>query len=392
LVRNHAKGVVCLAALLCLGSPLSARAKGLASSGPGTTGAEFLRIPIGARPAGMAEAFTGLSDDVHALAYNPSGIAFLARQELGMLYDAYAPGVNHAWTGYVHPLRFGTYGLAVNVVNVAPFDSYSLYDQQTGQTSAMDAAFQFSYGLRISDTWAVGGSGKYINSRLHTTNASAVAGDLGTLWVPARGVRLGAALLNLSNGLRYVSETTPLPITARLGASWTPYDPRDFLHYFTLSMDGVQTRGQSPKFSGGVELWYQGVMALRLGGRSDPGAGAGYTAGVGLYVLRDPHKPCEFGFDYSFMDSGNFAQTHQATLVLKFGKTLREERRGTVIEWRRARDQAAPVRQREKRDRQSEKERARRVPQAPAPAPEKVQPVKESEMILSPDYKKWVRP
>ena len=385
MVRNHVKGVVCLAALLCLGRPLPAQADSLAGSGPGTTGADFLLIPVGAHPTGLAGAFTGFADDVHALAYNPAGIAFLSRQELGMVYDAYAPGVNHAWTGYIHPLRFGTYGLAVNALSVEPFDSYSNSDQTTAQTSAADSAYQLSYGLRLSDTWAVGGSGKYITSRLNTTNAATVAADVSTLWIPMTGVRLGAAMLNLGNGLQYISETAPLPITARLGASWTPYDPRDFLHYFTLTMDGVETRGQTLAVSGGVELWYSGVMAIRLGGRSDSGGGPGYTVGMGLYLFRDEHKPCELGFDYAFMDSGDFAQTHRVSIVLKFGKTLREERRGTLVEWRRARDQAAPLRQRGF-------ERMRQAPTTRAPGPESPQSLPDSEMILSPDYMKWIHP
>ncbi|MBI5240468.1 MAG: PorV/PorQ family protein [Elusimicrobia bacterium] len=389
---QRAKVAVFSALFLCLGGSLPVRAGSFAGKGEGTTSADFLRLPVGARPSGMAEAFTGVADDVHALAYNPAGIAFLARQELGLVHDSYAPGINHEWLGYVHPLRFGTYGLAMNVFLVDPFDSYSQFDTFENQTSAMDAALQFSYGLRISDSWAVGGSGKYITSRLNTTKASTVAGDLGTLWAPTRGVRLGASVFHLGNGLRYVSETSPLPITTRLGASWTPYDPRDFMHYFTLALDGVQVQGHGVQVSGAIELWYQGIMALRLGSRSDAGAGTGYTGGVGLYVFRDPHRPCEVGFDYSFTDAGDFAQTHRASVVLKFGQTLREERRGTVIEWRRARDQAAPVRQREERKREREKERARLAPQSSAPEPEKYQPVKESEMILSPDYKKWVRP
>ncbi|MDD5629605.1 MAG: PorV/PorQ family protein [Elusimicrobia bacterium] len=382
-MRNPVPGVVCAAALLCWGRPLPAGAGGFASSGPGTTSAEFLRIPVGARPAGMAEAFTGLADDVHSLAYNPAGIAFLARQQLGMVFDAYAPGVNHAWTGYIYPLRFGTVGLAVNALSVDAFDSYSNVDTALSQTSALDAAYQLSYGLRISDTWAVGGTGKYITSRLHTYNAATVAGDLGTLWAPTRGVRVGASVLNMGQGLRYVSETYPLPIAARFGASWTPLDPRDFPHYLTLAMDAVQTQGQATAVSGGFELWYQGVLAVRLGARSDPGEGAGYTAGMGLYVFRDEHKPCEFGFDYSFVDSGDLAMTHRVSVVLKFGQTLREERRGTVIEWRRARDQAGPLRQRER-------ERARQAPAVRETEPKR--PASDSEMMLSPDYKKWVRP
>jgi hypothetical protein len=122
-----------------------------------------------------------------------------------------------------------------------------------------------------------------------------------------------------------------------------------------------------------------------VGGLNDPGAGPGYTAGMGIYIFRDEHKPCELGFDYAFVDSGNFAQTQRVSIVLKFGQTLREERRGTVIEWRRARDQAAPLRQREL-------ESERQAPAGQAPQTQPNQPLPDSEMILSPDYRKWVRP
>ena len=381
MVRKHARSVFCLAALLCLGRALPARAATFAGSGAGTTGADFLRLPVGARPAGLAEAFTGFADDVHSLAYNPAGIAFLSRQEFGMVYDAYAPGVNHGWTGYIHPMRFGTYGLSVNMLSVAPFDSYTIYDQADGQTSAMDSAYQLSYGLRISNSWADGGSAKYVTSRLHTEKASTAAGDISTLWIPLRGLRLGMAVLNFGNGLTYDSVTSPLPVTGRIGASWTPYDPRDFRHYFTFTVDGSETRGEKTVVSGGVELWYEGVLALRAGGRSDPGLGPGYTAGIGIYLFRDEHRPCEIGFDYAFVDSGDLTQTHRASLVFKFGRTLREERRGTLIEWQRARDQTAPSKQRQ------------RARQPSASSEEQtLQPLPDSETILSPDYKKWTRP
>src|SRR5207302_10246043 len=48
----------------------------------GTSGAAFLKIGPGARPAAMGEAFTGVADDIHAIYWNPAGLATLRSPEL----------------------------------------------------------------------------------------------------------------------------------------------------------------------------------------------------------------------------------------------------------------------------------------------------------------------
>ena len=41
----------------------------------GTSGAQFLEIPVGAKAAALGGAFVGLSDDASSVFWNPSGIA-----------------------------------------------------------------------------------------------------------------------------------------------------------------------------------------------------------------------------------------------------------------------------------------------------------------------------
>ena len=45
------------------------------------TGAAFLKLGMGARPVGLGGAFTAISNDVNAIAYNPAGIAQLESNE-----------------------------------------------------------------------------------------------------------------------------------------------------------------------------------------------------------------------------------------------------------------------------------------------------------------------
>ena len=64
--------------LSCL--PVLWQTGSLYASGPGTTGAEFLKIRIGARASALAGAFTAISDDVNGLFWNPAGLSQERRQ------------------------------------------------------------------------------------------------------------------------------------------------------------------------------------------------------------------------------------------------------------------------------------------------------------------------
>lgn len=282
-------------------------------------------IGIGARPAGLGETFTGLADDASALAYNPAGLAFLRRKELGLVHDALAPGVHHEWAGYAHPAPWGTLGAAANILFVTPFDAVDSSDRPLGvKTGAMDAAYQLSYALQIADSLALGGSGKFIDSRLYNYSARTYAADAGLLWRPRPRLRLGAALLHIGEGLRYLAQTDELPTMLRSGASWTPFAEKDFAHYFTLVADVVKPREEPVVVSGGVEFWYDGIFALRAGGRSGA-PGPGFTLGAGFRLYHETRSRPELDIDYAFIDSGDFAQTHRVSLAVKFGKPLRDE-------------------------------------------------------------------
>ncbi len=366
-----------LAALLAAALPQSARADG----GPGTSGAEFLTIGVGARPAGMADAFTGVADDVHALAYNPAGLAFLRRREIGLEHNVYAAGINHEWLGYAHPTAWGTFAGAANLLFISPFESYSSVDNPTGKTSAADMAYQFTFATTVTENWSLGATGKYIRSRLHETTASTYAGDFGTLWKPLPRFSLGGSILNLGPGLRYISTRVDLPRTLRGGASWNVFNPGDFRHTLILALDVEKRHDDSARVGGGLEACYDSVLALRLGGRSLPASGAGLTLGIGLYLFRDETKGYEIDFDYAFVAAGDFATTHRAGLVLKFGEPLTSVPRAAVLQ---------------KSDRYYEgtvKPKVRRAPKPAEPEPKRPSPERPSApRTTDPNDFQWITP
>src|SRR5690242_3299611 len=57
------------------------------ASGPGTTGADFLKIGLGARAMGMGEAYVAQADDVSSLYWNPAGLALMQERQASFMYD-----------------------------------------------------------------------------------------------------------------------------------------------------------------------------------------------------------------------------------------------------------------------------------------------------------------
>ncbi len=309
---------------------LAASSAQSAAPGPGTTGAEFLRIPAGARPAALGDAFSGFADDVHALFYNPGGLGFLRRQEVGLVHDAYAPGVNHEWVGYVVPTDNGTFGLAANMLFIAPFDSFDQFDQPAGRTSASDAAYQFSYAARLSEHVALGASGKYISSRLAQYSASTIAGDVGVLYRPWKQLRLGVSYLDFGKGVSYISDASPLPTALRAGFAFAPIDPAEYSQTLVLAFEYLKPRGEASQIGGGLEFWHYNVLALRIGGRSGQDAGTGLTLGIGVWINRGRRDVPEIGFDYAFVNSGELAQTHRGEVSVRFGTLSPDAERGML--------------------------------------------------------------
>ena len=89
------------ATLLC--APFGA-GKAFAASPVGTSGAQFLEIEPGARPAGMGYAFSAIGNDPNAVYYNPAGLASLKRVEATGMEDQYFQGVNYDFATVAVPL------------------------------------------------------------------------------------------------------------------------------------------------------------------------------------------------------------------------------------------------------------------------------------------------
>ncbi len=293
------------------------------SSSEGTTGANFLKLKVGARGAGMGGAFCGVADDVGAVYWNPAGLGQLERKEVSLMYLKWWEGINYQFMGYAHPLgRKGVLGGSVYYLTINDIDGYSETGMPSNNLTAYDLAVALSYGRKlmgnkkISDQWKVGLFGgisiKFIQEKLDDKSAVAYALDIGSLYkTPVENLSLGFNVQNLGGEIKFVEEGDELPLNIKVGTGYRLLNG-DFL----LALDYNLPADNDGYINTGVEYWLWDIISLRLGYGSNNEVEEGISYGLGM-------NNGEIGLDYAFEPYGILGNTHRVSLSWRFGKNYR---------------------------------------------------------------------
>src|SRR5260221_2671669 len=93
----------------------------------GTTAASFLKLQTGPRAIAMAESFAGLADDVNAIQYNTSGMAYMKDKEFTLMHAVWFEDIFYDHVAVAWPMEgIGTIGLSALYLNAGNFDKYVL--------------------------------------------------------------------------------------------------------------------------------------------------------------------------------------------------------------------------------------------------------------------------
>ena len=286
----------------------------------GTSGAVFLKIAPGARPAGMGEAFAGVANDANAIFYNTAGATKLEKPEFTAQYGLWFQGINYNVIGFVCPTEtMGSFGVGIislSMSDIAKRTSDTV--EPDGKFGAMDAAYYLSYARPIVSKLSVGVSLKFINQKIDTQSASAYAADAGVLWeTPLNNLSAGLAIQNVGTPIKFNIEEDPLPLNVKAGVGYCwPIAARSEL---TVALDanyprdndlmvnvGTEYRQKFPKeIVGCLRAGYKTVAQEKLGGNS------GLTAGVGIAWRK-------FTVDFAWVPYGLLGDTFRYSLNVKF--------------------------------------------------------------------------
>ncbi len=191
-----------------------------ADEGTKTTAVSFLKIGVGSRPQAMGGAQVADPRGGLALFWNPAGLGQGRGRSLLFSYNRYRFDSSQGLVVFSGKIGSkGGFGLGANYLRVRDIEVRSgPTDQPERTTEASDLAVYAGYGLNLPGNLSLGLAGKFIQEKLHEDKASTFAFDAG-MGYGYKNLSLGAAVQNLSQGLKFREESFHLPTTIRAGAA-----------------------------------------------------------------------------------------------------------------------------------------------------------------------------
>ncbi len=306
-----------------------------AGGGAGSTTANFLKIGMGARAAGMGDAFMAVADDSLSVYWNPAGMMLLRGTDISLTHAEWMEGVKHEFLTFATRRKNeGAMGFSLTYLGVTPYAS--TLETPTGEyagtgedVSARDLAFSLAFAQRLGfwfpgktmNKLMVGLKGNLVNQHLDDGGSTGLSFDLGGLYEIRRG-RTYAALTVSNVGSRMSGRSQPLAVT--VGASHK-------LRKLAMKKDSLVIAIAAPYYNDTSFRFNIGAEYVARFGQTDAALRAGYRTGydlngtagvcVGMGFVR--HQPTfDLGLDYALAPYGELGLTHRVTLKARFGGAL----------------------------------------------------------------------
>jgi hypothetical protein len=273
----------------------------------GNSSAAFLRIDVGARPAGLGGAFTAIADDSAGVHFNPAGLAFVEHNELSATHNNWLGEIGGESITLLKQTQLGVLGLNLVGLYIADIketsDKYEEAFNTKESFSALDGAFTLSFAQKLKETLSCGLNFKGIYQSIKEESGLGVAFDFGTLY-RLREFAFGIAVQNVGSKLKIYKKAFPLPITLRGGISYK-------VGKLLLAMDVSKPLKGSTCIHGGAEYKITQTLEARVGYRKGKERISGATFGLTLCVKN-------YRVDYGYIAGDeNLGSAHQLSLIIK---------------------------------------------------------------------------
>ena len=184
----------------------------------GTTGAEELLIPIGARGVATGGAFIANITGLESLFYNPAGLDVYPRTEAMFSYVNYLADINISY--FAVGTSLGDMGSIAFDLKSFDFGDIPITTVQlpdgTGQTySPTFLTIGMTYSKVLTDRISIGTNFKFITENIQNTTASGFAIDAGVQYRFMQSLMLGVTVKNIGTNMQFSGQDlvnrTPIP-------------------------------------------------------------------------------------------------------------------------------------------------------------------------------------
>ena len=150
----------------------------------GTSAANFLKIPVGARGMALGGADVARAEDASGLFWNPGTLPQLERNNATFSYTPWLIDTSVAYAGVAVQALGGTVGLDLHTFQSGDIEETTLAEQDgTGRfVSASDFAVGLAYARGLTDRFSVGAKVKVVNESLAGASASGLGLDVGAVF------------------------------------------------------------------------------------------------------------------------------------------------------------------------------------------------------------------
>ena len=336
-----------LSALLLLGLAVALGAPAQAQLLPafgedraGTSGFQFLKVPVDARGAALSGTVVATANDASALFWNPS-LAARGGTQVGIATASYVADVAlhyaAAFTEVGTPLGAATVGLSLQALDSGEMDVTTEFSgpDGTGETFRLvDVALGLTVAQALTDLFSYGITGKYVRESTADVVAQAGLLDLGVAYrVGDTGVQFGVAIRNFGFEISpggSITRTTldgtvveeefagiEPPTMFLLGVSYAPLRAlgvADGPHDLTVSGQLTNPNDNAERFNLGAEYVWNEVLALRMGYEFGLEEASAPSFGAGLLV---PGLGPDLRLDYGFNRLDRLGNIHRIGLNLR---------------------------------------------------------------------------
>lgn len=300
--------------LLLLAMNLPATAEDFASAGYAEGGAEYLKLPLHARAAGLAGAVTAWKNGLTGSQFNPAIVDAVEPKVLDMQATYSIKTYDRRHFGLDAAASLGSllaFGFSYTNHGIAEIEGRDIAGIPTEDFSFQQNALALSVAGRLQWPVSLGARFRYLNESLDDGNAHGIGFDLGATWSPLPFLTVGASAQHL---LSYVwwstgSRDQVFP-TARVGIAGIFLDSS-----LIAELDISQPDNQPLTGALGIEYTILKLISLRGGLSADlelsemNSGEIDVSLGVGMrYEM--------FGFDYALVIPGSdLGLNHKVTLV-----------------------------------------------------------------------------
>ena len=287
----------------------------------GTFDGQFLKIGVGARAAGMGNAFVAVADDASAVFWNAAGLARLDGQSTELMGNVATWPADMQF--YQGALAFHIKGLPGTVAVHARSMTMDEEPERTafrpeGTGLFFDAgysAFGLTYARSLTDKFSLGVTANLVQLGLAELSEQTITFDIGTLYdVGTLGMKIGMVIQSIGGQVEFIEKESRVPTVFRVGTSFEAI--KNEQHALLGSFEFSHPPDNSERANVGVEYGFRDYLFARAGYNINYDV-EGFAAGLGVHFPVSTLST-KANVDYAFTDWSDLGQVHRVSLRLRF--------------------------------------------------------------------------